>query len=91
MNKLFVIHLTCAGWHALSEGLSMRWSFAITCSGFARACHPRLLKRQIIAIHTWISPEYLEYYLAEACVRYNLRYDDNRFEKLFKICVQPRG
>lgn len=50
-----------------------------------------LLKRRIRAIHTWVSPRYLEYYLAEACIRYNLRGDDNRFDKLLKLSVQPGG
>ena len=50
-----------------------------------------LLKRRIRAIHTWVSPKYLQNYLAEACIRYNLRGDDNKFDKLFEICVQPKG
>ena len=51
-----------------------------------------LLKRRIRAIHTKVGKKYLDYYLAEASFRYNLRLRSDRLKATFQAClVQLRG
>lgn len=48
-----------------------------------------LLKRRIRAIHTQVSQKYLDYYLAEASFRYNLRLHTDRLQATFQACLVP--
>lgn len=48
-----------------------------------------LLKRRIRAIHTKVSQKYLDYYLAEASFRYNLRLQPDRLQATFQACLVP--
>lgn len=48
-----------------------------------------LLKRRIRAIHTKVSQKYLDYYLAEASFRYNLRLQPDRLKATFQACLVP--
>jgi len=48
-----------------------------------------LFKRKIKGVHVSVSPKYLNYYLAEATFKYNLRLEKDPLNAIFNVCLVP--
>ena len=46
-------------------------------------------KRRVRGVYTSVSPKYLNYYLAEASFKYNLRFNDDPLSAIFNVCLVP--
>ena len=46
-------------------------------------------KRRVRGVYTSVSPKYLNYYLAEATFKYNLRFNNDPLSAIFNVCLVP--